>query len=449
MKIMKIQMWMLGLMMAASCGAQTTTQQELTKPSAFPGAEGFGKYTTGGRGGEVYIVTNLNDEGPGSLRYGIRKKGPRTIVFAISGTIQLKSQLDINNGDLTIAGQTAPGEGICIRDFSVKLSANNVIIRYMRFRLGDETKQQGDAFYGTRNKDIVIDHCTMSWSVDECASFYYNENFTMQWCLISESLSESVHEKGSHGYGGIWGGMRATFHHNLLASHTSRLPRFSGSSTTPNKEDELVDFRNNVIYNWGHNNTYGGEKGRYNMVNNYYKPGPATNEKRRTRIANPSAPVGQFYVTGNVLEGNSEVTSNNWRGVDVDGADADAKAAEPFACEPLPVESAEQAYEEVITKAGASLKRDAIDARIADEARTGRSAMGKNHDGIIDSQKEVGGWPELKSLPAPQDADSDGMPDAWEKEHKLNPNDAGDSATFTLSKSYSNLEVYINSLVKS
>lgn len=447
MKKMRISLFVFAMIAAVSCQAQTKPQA-LTKPSAFPGAEGFGKYTTGGRGGQVYIVTNLNDDGPGSLRHGIRVKGPRTIVFAVSGTIQLKSQLDINNGDLTIAGQTAPGDGICIRDYSVKLSANNVIVRYLRFRLGDETKQQGDAFYGTRNKDVIIDHCTMSWSVDECASFYYNENFTMQWCMISESLSESVHEKGPHGYGGIWGGIGASFHHNLLANHTSRLPRFSGSSTTPNKEGELVDFRNNVIYNWGHNNTYGGEKGHYNMVNNYYKPGPATNEKRRNRIANPSAPVGLFYVSGNVLEGNAEVTENNWRGVDVDGGDDGAKVTEPFACVLLPDESAQQAYDAVIAEAGASLKRDAIDVRIAEEARTGKSTMGKNHDGIIDSQKDVGGWPELKSMPAPKDSDADGMPDAWEKENKLNPGDATDSAAFTLSKSYSNLEVYLNSLVK-
>src|SRR6187549_1210209 len=278
------------------------------KSLAFPGADGFGKYATGGRGGAVYIVSNLNDEGPGSLREAVKKKGPRTILFSVSGTIELKSPLFINSGDVTIAGQSASGDGICLRDYPVSINADNVIIRFIRFRLGDVTKLQEDAFGGTKSKSrIIIDHCSMSWSTDECASFYRNKDFTLQWCIISESLNQSVHEKGEHGYGGIWGGEGASFHHNLLAHHTSRMPRFSGSNTTPNSPEELVDFRNNIIYNWQINNTYGGERGRYNVVNNYYKPGPSTKSKKPW-ILNPSSPYGKFFVTGNCLYGNDVIS---------------------------------------------------------------------------------------------------------------------------------------------
>jgi len=414
---------------------------------AFPGAEGFGKFTTGGRGGKVCIVTNLNDKGPGSLREAIQKKEPRIIAFAVSGTIALESTLNINNGDVTIAGQSAPGDGICLRNYTVKVNADNVIIRYLRFRLGDEAKQQDDAFSGSsRKKNIIIDHCSMSWAVDECASFYHNKNFTMQWCIISESLNHSVHEKGDHGYGGIWGGEGATFHHNLLASHTSRLPRFSGSSTTPNTPDELVDFTNNVIYNWESNSTYGGEKGRYNVVANYYKPGLST-KAVKPWVLNPFSPVGKFFLYGNVLHGFDNVTNNNWRGVKAEGTDS-VRATVPFTVTFIPQQSASDAYEQVLKNAGASYKRDAVDSRVVDEVRNGKSFSGKKRNGIIDSQKDVGGWPELKSLPPLADSDQDGMPDEWETKNKLNPNDASDGSRFDLSKGYTNIEVYLNEIVK-
>jgi pectate lyase len=424
----------------------SSAQEELSKALAFPEAEGFGKYTTGGRGGKVCIVNNLNDDGPGSLREAIRKSGPRTIVFAVSGTIALESPLSINKDDVTIAGQTAPGDGICIRNYPVKVSANNVIIRYMRFRLGDEKAQQDDAISGTGQSNIIIDHCSMSWATDECASFYRNKNFTLQWCIISESLNHSVHEKGDHGYGGIWGGMGASFHHNLLASHNSRMPRFSGSSTTPNSAEELVDFRYNVIYNWMSNNTYGGERGRYNMVNNYYKSGPST-KSQQLWIVNPSSPVGKFFLTGNVLYGDKNITENNRGGIKATHLDS-VIVTDPFSVEAIDVQSADEACEQVLKDAGASFKRDAVDARIVAEVKSGKSSSGKSKNGIIDSQKDVGGWPEFKSISSPVDSDKDGMPDDWEKRNQLNQSDPNDAAAFTLSKSYSNIEVYVNSLVR-
>ncbi|RNI28469.1 pectate lyase [Rufibacter immobilis] len=434
--------------------AGSTGQASTGNPQAlaFPGAEGFGKYTTGGRGGQVVVVTNLNDSGPGSLREAIRKKGPRIIIFAVSGNIELQSPLDINNGDLTIAGQSAPGDGICLKNYQVSVKADNVILRYLRFRLGDAQKQQADALGANRgNKNLIIDHCSMSWATDECASFYYNQNFTLQWSIIAEALNHSVHEKGDHGYGGIWGGQGASFHHNLIASNNSRNPRFSGSKSVPNKPDELVDFTNNVIYNWGHNSMYGGEKGRYNVVNNYFKSGPATLESKRNRIVNPSAPYGKFYVQGNYVEGFAAVSKDNWAGgVQPDHQDSvqAVKANQPFQAATIQVQEPKAAYEAVLAHAGASLKRDAVDARVVQEVRTGNSRSGKKQNGIIDSPQDVGGFPQLKSSEAPPDKDQDGMPDAWEKAHKLDPANAADASTFTLHQQYSNIEVYLNSLVK-
>jgi pectate lyase len=431
-----------------SCGFSHAQKE---KPVAFPGAEGFGKYATGGRGGEVLYVTNLNDDGPGSLREAIRKKGPRIVVFAVSGTIELESPLDINNPDITIAGQSAPGQGICVRNYSVNVKADNVIIRYMRFRMGDEKKYEGDALSGNKgHSNMMIDHCSMSWSTDECASFYRNKDFTLQWCIISESLNNSVHSKGPHGYGGIWGGVRATFHHNLLASNKSRNPRFSGSPTTLNTPDELVDFRNNVIFNWEANSTYGGEKGHYNMVNNYYKPGPATEKSKSNRIVNPWMPYGKFYIHGNIMEGDAVVSNNNWNGgvQPQEGGVIDSfRTNKPFEVLPIQLQSAKDAFQSVINKAGANLYRDAADERIIKEIKSGKAPFGKDKNGIIDSQRDVGGWPELLSENAPKDDDRDGMPDEWEKAHHLDPSQ-NDAALYSINKNYTNIEVYLNSIVE-
>ena len=431
---------------------------------AFPGAEGAGMFTTGGRGGKVLFVTSLEDnDSVGTLRWAIRKKGPRTILFNVSGVIQLKSPLFINNGDVTIAGQSAPGDGICISNHETIISADNVIVRYLRFRLGDGAKEAIDAFSGKGQKNIIIDHCSMSWSVDECSSFYDNENFTMQWCLIAESLRNSAHVKGEHGYGGIWGGKNVTFHHNLLVSHDSRNPRFCGSRYSNQPELEKVDFRNNVIFNWGANNAYAAEGGSYNLVNNYYKPGPAS--KTNKYFINPYADdgknhqpagiFGRFYLKGNVMEGNPAITKNNVSGVKMGSNFVELApnvslneliSNTEFSIPKPKTQSARKAYQSVLKNAGCSLVRDVLDMRYVNETRTGRftyKGSKGSTNGLIDSQNDVGGWPEYISLPAPKDTNRDGIPDGWlEKKYP------GKKATDVDKNGYTYLEVYLNELIK-
>lgn len=463
--------YILGLLCAitATLGA---IAQENVQTAAFPGAEGYGKYTVGGRGGKVYVVTTLEDydkgETPieGSLRRAVEKKGPRTIVFAVAGNIMLKRKLDITKDSITIAGQTAPAPGICVGGHQVRIKANNVIIRYMRFRLGDINEEESDALSsnastekGTFN-DIIIDHCSISWSTDECASFYGNERITFQWNIVSESLRNSIHGKGEHGYGGIWGGKGASYHHNLLAHHDSRNPRFDHPGVTDIAG--IVDFRNNVIYNWGNNSAYGGLCRTINIVNNYYKPGPATAKSKRNRIFAPEASIntthygyGQYYVNGNFVLGDKTASKNNWAGgVQQIKKDVDPlvfsydtiRMREPFAYAQLPYTDAETAYNQVLQYVGASLYRDAVDTRIIEETRKGKATYGEK--GIIDSQEQVGGFPNLTQTGiTPTDSDSDGMPDEWETANNLNPNDKKDAVLYTLSQEYTNLEIYINSLV--
>ncbi|NIK91552.1 pectate lyase [Mangrovimonas sp. CR14] len=411
---------------------------------AFPSAEGFGKFVSGGRDGIVYKVTNLNDDGEGSLRKGILKSGPRIIIFDVSGTIELKKDLDINKGDLSILGQTAPGDGITIKGYPVTIKADNVIVRYLRFRMGDVNQVEGDALGCRKTNNVIIDHCSISWGTDENASFYNNKNFTLQWCVISEALNRSVHHKGAHGYGGIWGGVRASFHHNLLAHNNSRNPRFSGSETTQNSENEFVDFRNNVIYNWGENSIYGGEKGRYNLVNNYFKSGPATTSSKLNRIVSPSEPYGQFYVDGNFVYGYPAVSEDNWNGGVQCENPNEAKLIEPIAIFNNTVtQTALTAFDCVLTTAGASLHRDAVDLRIASNVLHGAVSY---QNGIIDSQMNVGGWPQLISKKLDKDSDEDGIPDDWELQNGLDPNKK-DSNLKSINPNYSNIEVYANSLI--
>lgn len=292
---------------SALCIVSTARSQTV----AFPGAEGYGKYTTGGRGGKILIVTNLNDSGEGSLRNAIEQKGARTVLFAVDGTIELKSPLRINNDSITIAGQSAPGDGICLKDYPLTINASNVIVRYIRVRVGDRHNRDSDGVGGGRygQKNVILDHISVSWSIDECLSIYKTENLTVQWCLITHSLHTSIHTKGSHGFGGIWGGYKATFHHNLLANHASRNPRFASVDGT-----KWVDYRNNVVYNWGFKTAYGGgHHAEINIVNNYYKPGPASQHHRLLDVADDG--TGRYYVAGNVMAGDNDVTQNNHNAV--------------------------------------------------------------------------------------------------------------------------------------
>ncbi len=409
---------------------------------AFPSAEGFGRFTSGGRGGSVIAVTNLNDSGEGSLRAAIAAKGARTIVFRVSGTIALQSELRITNGDLTIAGQTAPGDGVCIRDYPLILDADNVIIRYLRVRLGDVHRLQEDAVSCLGRKNIIVDHCSFSWGIDEVASFYDNENATVQWCMVSESLDSSFHKKRKHGYAGIWGGKGASFHHNLLAHHSNRNPRFNGSRTHGKPNEELVDFRNNVIYNWRDNSSYGGEAGNQNIVANYFKHGPATGATKN-RIVEPYDAQGKWYIADNFVFGFAEITENNWAGGVQGKFSQEGRMDSPHACAPITKHTAEQAYDLVLQSAGAILpKRDALDARIIAEVRSGTATYGSK--GIINSQTEVRGWPALYSTPAPQDEDHDGMADEWERAHGLAPSNPDDRNGDFDNDGYTNLEEYLN-----
>jgi pectate lyase len=454
----KIILFSVGTLLSALIFAQTP---------AFPGAEGGGMYTTGGRGGKVYYVNTLEDTPvgneemqEGSLRWCLERPGPKTILFKVAGIIRLKSRLIVSDST-TIAGQSAPGDGICIADHPVRVVGNNVIIRYMRFRMGDLQGVEDDSLYGMRNKDIIIDHCSMSWATDECSSFYDNENFTMQWCIISESLRASVHQKGNHGYGAIWGGKKASYHHNLLAHHDSRNPRMCGSRYNNQEELELVDFRNNVIYNWGNNSGYGGEGGRYNFVNNYYKPTPTS--YHRDRIFAPNADIGanrqqagvwgKFYLSGNYMFGNKKVTENNLLGFHPQSGTKDKHeliSATPFDVPYVTTDDAETAYKRVLALAGASYKRDKTDNRVIDEVKNGLAPVRASKNtgtkpGMIDSQSDVGGWETYTYDPAlvPVDSNIDGTPDGWlEKYHP------GKSANDLNEEGYTYLEVYLNGLVE-
>ena len=513
------------LTIVMAVGTMTAMAQE--EIPAFPGAEGHGRYITGGRGGEIRHVTNLNDSGAGSLREALKGNNAKTIVFDVSGYIDLKSQLDITS-NTTIAGQTAPYPGITLRYYTIYFGkCDNVIVRFLRFRRSQvkDVNDGADATWGRRRNQIMLDHCSFSWSIDEVASFYDNNNFTMQWCTVGEAQNDAGHGKGNHSYGGIWGGKLASFHHNLLIHLNNRVPRFNGArygwgDYTKNMyydqykwentiQAETVDLRNCVMYNWGNGNgCYGGPGGGYiNIVNNYYKAGPGTkNTKTVTQVSVGSSSnstegdqvgmTSRYYINGNYVTAAGDKAANyDWKGVTID-AGTFAIDGEKYSKDPkhfygdtviykqnangedcirikvdgpcpigdITTHSAETTYEKVLSYAGASIYRDAVDARFMEETMEGvvtYTGTKTKIKGIVDIINDPDGvqdpacpsFPDLvsESRSAEYDTDGDGMPDEWESANGLNPNDATDGATYTLDTEkgwYTNLEVYMNSIVE-
>jgi pectate lyase len=435
----------------AECMFMLISERSVCVP-AFPGAEGFGAGAIGGRGGKVLFVTNLNDSGPGSLRQAVKADGPRTVIFRISGTIALISAIVITKPHITIAGQTAPGDGICLKNYALVISADHVIVRYIRCRPGDDAKAEGDSISISSGRDIIVDHCSATWSVDETLSASSRGrlgNVTVQWCIISESLNNSIHHKGPHGYGSLIRGSFGngyTFHHNLYAHHHARLPRpgnYNNRSVDP--KGFVLDFRNNVIYNWaGHAAGYNadGSNGtnsitKMNFVGNYYKAG--FNSKGNLAFSENTTSARAWF-SGNCMNGS--YPDDPWSLVGFSKfspGDMQAyKLSGPIPVPAVKTDDAITAYRRVLAEAGAVLpKRDAVDIRIVDDVKNG---TGK----IIDDEQQVGGWPELKSTKPPEDSDKDGMPDDWEKQHGLDPGNPADGNADNNADGYTNLEEYLN-----
>lgn len=453
---------------------------------AFPGAEGGGAFTFGGRGGKVYVVTSLEDSGPGTFREACEKGGARIVVFNVAGIIHLKSPVSIRAPYITIAGQTAPGDGVCIAGESVWIDTHDVVIRYMRFRRGEtDVTRRDDALGGNGVGNIIIDHVSASWGLDENMSMYrhvYDKgdgskpqklptvNVTIQNSIFSECL-----DAYNHAFGSTIGGLNSTFMRNLWCSNISRNPSIGMYGD--------FGFVNNVVFNWWNRSADGGDhRSRFNFINNYFKPGPITPKDRPIghRILKPEANrdkadsnhYGQAYLSGNIMEGNEQVTGNNWAGgVQVkDMADAGQLASQIRVDQPFPIAKfnimpAKDAYAYVLEHAGATLpRRDAVDKRVAEQVRTGKifyteggsTNIGNKYikrrlpedsykQGIITHPSQVGGYPAYKGTPY-KDADNDGMPDSWEQQHQLNPRDPSDAATDRDKDGYCNIEEFINSV---
>jgi unsaturated rhamnogalacturonyl hydrolase len=397
---------------------------------AFPGAEGFGAFAKGGRGGKVIYVDNLNDSGPGSLRAAVEDTVPRTVIFKFSGTIELKSDLEISSPYITIAGQTAPGDGICLKNYLLKIKGtHNVVVRSLRVRPGITGGKPDDAINIDHSRHVIIDHCSASWSTDEVLNTWHgSHDITVQWCLISEPLNNSIYRPG-HGYSASIGGKRASYHHNLLANAAGRNPSVSAGYEG---FGQVFDFSNNVVFNW-QSRTCDGKPEMVNFSGNYYKPGPATWEGRKRRLVQieDAARYGyssKWYIESNLMESMEKNRSYT-----------------PFENGGYVVRDAADIYEEVLAHAGAvAPRRDAVDERIIREVRTGKTSFG---DGMIDRVDQTEGWPELKSSPAPMDTDSDGMPDDWEQQHGLDPGNPADGNQDRDGDGFTNLEEYLNSLM--
>ena len=439
----------LTLCLALLVFSSATLSSEKQTILAFPGAEGFGAYAKGGRGGQVYTVTTLEDSGPGSFRRAVEQEGPRTIVFAISGTISLKENITIRNPLITIAGQTAPGDGICLKDAQFYIATSDVIVRYIRCRLGDRGKD-GDAIGVSKGRNIILDHCSASWSTDEVLSCSTGNptltDVTVQWCFITEALDPK-----NHGYGSLirgTGGARYSYHHNLYAHNRSRNPRPGNYDRNPHTVDPegfFLDFRNNVIYNWaGSYPGYNADKEsvtKLNYIGNFLIPGP--NSRNTGKAYRTGSPYNRSYFANNIYDGKKPI--DQWRLVLFDESwkpetIALYKQKRPFDTESIASEDAWTAYRRVMAHGGASRPtRDEIDIRIVDDVQR---RMGK----IINSQDDVGGWPQLDHLAPPVDSDRDGMPDEWETIHNLNPDGPEDCNGDRDRDGYTNLEEYLNNL---
>ena len=462
------------------------------KIPAFPGAEGGGMYSFGGRMGRVIVVSNLNDDGAGSFREACETAGPRTILFNVAGIIQLRDRIRIRAPYVTIAGSTAPGDGVCIAGNTVELETHDIIIRHMRFRRGaTDATDRNDSFGGNPIGNVMIDHVSASWGLDENMSMYRHMyqppngskeqklptvNITIQYSIFSEALN-TFH----HAFGSTIGGLNSTFHHNLWACNTGRNPSVGmyGDFT----------FVNNVLFNYRHRTIDGGDqRSFFNIINNYLKPGPGTPSSAVAyRILKPESErskvvfdnFGKAYVAGNFVEGYPEVSSDNWAG----GVQPDSKAPvaevlpkirvhEPFSHAPISIDSPQAAFEKVLANAGATLpKRDAVDTRVMKMVRSGivppisisptsaakavdvgyapnwvQTLIDSVPKGFITDPTEVGGYPNYQGMPR-VDSDSDGMPDVWENQHGHDPNNASDAIQDLNGDGYTNIEEYINATV--
>lgn len=429
--------------------------QEVRLIPAFSGAEGWGAFTPGGRGGKVLKVTNLNDSGSGSFREAVMASGPRIVVFEVSGTIVLQSDLTIREPYLTIAGQTAPGDGICLKGWPLRIAdTHDIIIRGIRVRPGIDSGLSGseiDALEIRHSDYILIDHCSFSWSCDEIINNWHGgDNMTIQWCMFSEPLNKSIHEKGAHGFGASLGSYKLSFHHNLIAHAVARNPSIAGNDKN---FTVLMDFRNCVIYNWVHRSC-DGKPLSINIVNNYFKPGPATNDAVKRRIARIDNSEnmgfrGAWHIDGNYVEGFPNISEDNWNGgVDFErgASEGTNRRIEPFPVAYVTTQSAVDTYESVLKYAGVIVPaRDSQEKRIVEEVSKGIFTFGSK--GIIDNVEQVGGWPKLRSTKPPVDTDNDGMPDAWEIKMGLNPYDSSDANDDCTGDGYTNIEKYINSLI--
>ena len=477
----KARSWLMMPSGASPNDQTTTTPNDHTPLKAFPTAEGFGKYASGGRGGRVVEVTSLDDSGPGSLRWALTEAATdsATIVFRVTGIITLQKDIRARLHHVTIAGQTAPGQGILYRGGKLNLGGSkNVIIRNLRGRIGlrDDRDFIKGGSIGIENADtIIIDHCCFGWSGEENMTVYDNHYTTVQWCIVHEGLYNAGHQKGNRSYGCQWGGSPATFHHNLLAHNYNRSARLNGASNPSQDRNVFMEYQNNVNYNWGKpNSCYGGENEagpgsthECNFIGNYYKPGPATPDSShfvqlsQARKGKTLTGPSHWYFSGNVMEHNRHATRHNWQAIDNLTGFALAQlrsdtllshstlqgSAFTFDSYRTTAESARKAYRHVLKRAG-TINRDTVEQRIVDEVEHGtaryKGSLGR--PGFIDSPADAEGWPQYPVVPPLPDGDHDGMPDDWEKEHNLNPNDPEDRNTLTKA-GYTALEVYMNSLM--